>query len=539
MRTDKHSLADHVGAIQYSLRTGTWLLALVALMLSACGGGGGDGEEESSSSQSVSSSSSFSDREDIAYDDTLLVDSLYRIGLSDSGAGSWVLYIENTTGAPFKAGTRFTVWAGTQNLTGVRLRIRKEGAVKPLVPSDAVNGVYTDYMEPHADTTDLVGNDFYTTEAGYYALEIEATPGTSPAYLKIHVMVDDGLFGYTGTGDTIDVVAGDTLRGFFRLDQGEGAVVARFRSPAGYRLGLSVQGSLTDTLWVADSLAKALSASGITVLKAQYLPQLANTWYLNMRSVQPSYLDGPYAFFTVALSSMQLLRGEYFAWPDSIAKPGDTLTVVRPRNDAALYDVRHDQYVWLGDLAAGDSILVRHDNEGFTSVKAPVLAVLNSKGDSVGVLNASNNFAFKAPSAGAWYLHYYRTDGYATDPALTLTLTTVVQKPGSLQGWSLDKSFVNLNLSDSDTGNDTLKVAQSLIWTPTPATGSTSVQWYLTCEDLVAGVVSDGRSTTSCAGTRTLLQNPWLVARKTGSAKLISQSVADPNQADTLLVQVQ
>jgi len=509
------------------------LLASAFLALVACGGGGGGGEEESSSSSAPSSSSALSDREDIVYSDTILSDTLHTRILSDSANGSWTYYL-----GEYPAGTQLTVWAATQNLTGARLRIRAEGSVKALLPSDAnPDGQFQDYMVPASDTlSSLVGNDFYTLAAGFYALEIEGTPNADTALLRLHVTPRRARFAYTGTGDSLQLIAGDTLRGFFQLSKGGGSVHVRFRSPEGFNLNLSTNGTLIDTTWLTDSSTAATLATGQNALRLQLLPQTPSAWDVHIQSATPTYLDGPYAFFELVLNSLQMLQGEYFSKPDSIVKAGDTLKVLRPRNDAALYDMRHDQYVYLGTYQSGDSLVVIHQNYGFTSLRAPGMLILDANQEKVDTLTNARGWGFKVTTAGPYYLHYWRTDGYAEDPALTLSLTTVVQHIGSLTDWTLQNSTgSDMGFKDLAVG-DTLFMAKSLLWVPSPISASTAVQWFIPCADY--NIIRDDRNLTTCTGERFKVNTPWIRAIGSGSGRLISQSVADPTQSDTLIVVV-
>jgi len=514
-------------------------MGVVALLgcLAGCSDNGG-GDEDSSSSAQETSSSSFSGREDIAYGDTIRLDTLYTHGLPAQEGERWFLYL-----GYFPKGTQLTVWAATQNVEGPQLRIRAEGSRKYLVPLDPLaTGFHSDYMEPATDTSTLAGNDFFTLDSGYYVLELDGIiQDEKTPYLRTHIIVQRSRYAFTGGTDTLELKAGDTLRGFFPLAQG-GEATLQFRSPTGYNLNISAQGSRLDTLWLTDSASGAVLASGKNALKRQLLPRQQSSWSVDIRPIAATYMDGPYAFFSVILNSLQLLKGEYFAMPDSIVRPGDTLVNIRPRNDAALYEVRHDHYVWLGDCVVGDSLVIHHGNFGFTSIGNPALNILNAQGDSIATLSAARDFGFRAQVAGPYYLHYYRTNGYANDSSLKLTLTTVVQRPSSLQAWTLLKEDGSALSSYTLPKGDTLHFDLDLDWAPTPVNGSLSAKWYLPCSELdnysiTNWPVRDGRSTSACTGETTQILGGWLVGNKAGTTvHLISQSVADPTRSDTLLI---
>lgn len=515
----------------------SWLLLLG---LVACSDGGGEDSPEESSS-SMASSSSLSDREEIVYADTLLLDSLVLLSLPDtSTSGSWTLFIPHPAGyaKAYPAGSKWTVWAATQNLGNAKLRLRREGSVKYLQPTDPLSdGKYADYMEPGSDTTLWVGNDFLSPDSGFFLLELEGEPTTDTVLLRIHVIPYSGYFDFYGQADSLGLNVNDTLRGFFMLNQTQRQMKARFRSPAGYNINMVTSGSMIDSTWLADSASGSVIQRGGSSLRQQLLPQAASAWDLSVRTVEPTFLDGPYAIFNMELTGLQLQQGEYLLNPDSIVKWGDTLKVLRPRNEQARYDVRHDQYVWLGNLAAGDSLIVVHNNEGFTSLIRH-MRILDASGKMVDTLVALRNFGFKAKTAGAHYLHYYRTNSWVEDLSYSLTLTTVVQKPGSLTGWSLQPSAKSINLGDTDPSNDTVWV-KTIEWIPAPVGGSTSAQWFIPCAEVQAGVISDGRTTTTCVGEESPLAQPWVVGKKAGTATIISRSVADPTKFAELLITVE
>lgn len=510
------------------------VLITVPVFLGACSDNGDDKTEDESSSSVAPSSSSLSGREELVFADTLLIDSLHTLALLDTTAnGFWNLFIPHPVGyaRAYPTGSKWTVWAATQNLGNAKLRIRKEGSVKYLPPTDPLeNGKYVDYMVPGSDTTQWIANDFFGQDSGFYILELEGQPAADTVLLRIHVMAHPGYFGYYGIGDSLTLNVNDTLQGFFMLSQDNRQMKTHFSSPAGYNINMVSSGSLIDTTWLVDSMSRAVLSTGQSGIQRQLLPQIASAWDLTLRTVEPSYLNGPYATFSMALTGLQLQKGEYLANPDSIVKWGDTLKVVRPRNEQARYDVRHDQYVWLGDLAVNDSLIVLHANKGFTSTVRH-MAILNAAGKTIDTLVGLNNFGFKAKVAGAHYLHYYRADSWVEDLSYSLTLTTVIRKPGSLTGWSLSPAAKTIKKGD------TLKI-NSVVWSPTPANGSTSVLWYMTCDEISANVITDGRSTTTCVGEESSLTNPWIVGKAAGTAKIISRSVADPTQFAELLITI-
>lgn len=526
------------------------MLGLLASLV-ACSDNGGE-DEISSSSVEASSSSGFSDREEIVYGDTILQDTLHIRRLPDTTLGEpWIFFL-----GEYPAGTLITVNAATKDLKNAQLRVRAEGSLKYLAPALADKaGNYSEYMVPGTDTTiaSIAINDFYTLTDGFYMLEVSGTADADTALLRLELNVQKARFQVAGMGDTLTLEANDTLRGFFPLDQSSDQVLVRFRSPAGFNLNLSTSGSLIDSVWLGDSASATAIIAGQSVIRKQLLPQKTSAWDLHIEAAARSYADGPYAFFELVLNSLELAQGEYFAYPDSIVKPGDTLVVVRPRNDAALYDVRHDQYVFLGKYKKGDSIQVSHSIAGFAGYTFIAYNILNAQGDSIATLSGANGFSYKIPADGSYYLHYYRMDSHATDEALTLTLATVVRQPGLLTGWRLVKENASGVIVDNEDAilkvGSTLKIASSLLWAPEPSTASKSAVWYILCKDVTDGngdvlpldswVFTDGRGVASCAGELNPLQSLELVGQKAGVMSLVIQSVADPTKSDTLEITVE
>ena len=169
---------------------------------------------------------------------------------------------------------------------------------------------------------------------------------------------------YAFTGDTTEVSMGlsDTLRGIFVIGEGADVINVNLSGNEGVSVAFSATGKSIRNFNLYEKDTNLVNSSDSTI-DALLLPQDSTNWTLKVTPTKVvSYLTGPYATFEVASVSRPLEKGEYFANPDSINVPGDTLVVTRPRNDQAKYYLYQEQYIWLADLKKPAALFVAFDD---------------------------------------------------------------------------------------------------------------------------------------------------------------------------------
>lgn len=521
-------------------------------LLSALIGCGSDsstsaGEESSSSesSSSVEPSSSYSNRLDVAYADSLTNDTL-KITQGDSLRTSYKLFL-----GEYSKGTLIRIIGKKSGGHADSLFVREEqGTI--LIPES-----YT--LDENGDTTystqnlyTVLGTDEYTVtnfvttaESGFYYVDIPQVSLDKDSTYTIRIAAEmyPGYFSYTGDSSTVDLSLGDTIHGVFLLGESAKKAIIHFTAETGKSINVNVTGKSL----VSIDLQKedATIATGTSSIDEQILPKASCDYSVQITPQSfPNYQTGPYAYFTIITTSRNLEQGEYFANPDSIQKVGDTLTIVRERNDAAKYYLYQEQYVWLADLAQGDSILIYHDIEGYyTGASYPATyTVLNAEGDSVANITATSP-EFIAPEKGAYYLHYVRLNSPPKTESQELTLKTVIQRLNYVTKFSFyDEEKEKELQSKSASIGDTLYF-ESLTLRAEPSDVSNYALWYTPCADL--NFIQSSYTEGSCEsyGTEQLLSATNIAITSDAShageiIRLIAQSKADPRARDTLIVYI-
>jgi len=509
-----------------------------------------DPQEDSSSSSSSleSSSSSYSNRLDVDYLDTLISGDTANFYLSDSIESPLRLFL-----GELPSGTRITIRSATTAIKNDTLRVREEIA-GALIPTEPVieneTEIYKNYTYP-GEGANLLSNTFITTEkSGYYFVELRGAFGTD-SHLRISIETQKAYYRYIGDTTTVPFTMGDTIQGFFLIGTGADSLNLNLKTPTGYSINVNAKNtsfktsgatkiSLLKAITLTDEKGKTI-ASNADSIDQQLLPQDSTTWRVTLKPLSfATYISGPYAFFKASATARELDKGEYFASPDSIQKVGDTLTIVRPRNDAAKYYLRQDQYVWLADLKKGDSLYVFHEIEGYyTGPSYPATyAILNKSGDSIAAITTAN-YVYVAKSDGPYYLHYTRLNSPPKTETQELTLKTFIQRPSfvtDLYFYDEDKAerYSTMSLTQGDS-----LVLSDLVMGVTPATASNAVYWYIPCEDL-AYIGSVAYSTSTCSGTEQLISANKIYGLGIGgdTGRLIALSKADPQKRDTLTITI-
>ncbi len=520
----------------------SFLPILLAAALVGCGSDSGSSASESSSSTSSSSesSSSLSNRLDVTYADTLSSDTL---SISCKTAdGSCKLYL-----GEYPVGTLIEIFARKASGESPDSFFVREEQGKNLVPEtytiDAGDTVYNtqDAFARFGDTS-FAHSRFVTTQgSGFYYVDVPVKSGKdSSSEFLMAANVLSGHYIYADGDDSTTIAPGDTLRGFFLLETAPKKAVVRFSASVGKSINVKASGKSISGIDLQKDGKDVASGNPID---EQILPEKKADYAVAVYPQgAPDYTTGPYAYFEIQTSSRDLLKGEYLANPDSIRTVGDTLVVVREKNDAAKYYLRQEQYVWLANLDKGDSIQVSHEIEGYYSGASypATYAILDFAGDSVASVSETRRL-FVADKKGPFYLHYVRLNSPPNSQSQILTLKTSIERFGYVTRFFFydEEREEPLETRNVSTG-DTLHFSR-LALRAEPSDASSNAVWYVPCADL--GLIRSAYSESSCSGygTEQLIgaTNIAITTDPNSAGEiihLIAQSLADPHARDTLNV---
>lgn len=528
------------------------------------------------------SSSSISTRTDIGYKDTIVLNKKLDLNIElnkctnpkdscsqdnseiyvDSTAINIPLYIGELT-----RGSRIKVKASTGNIDSDKIRIKNEhGEYLKALTAVARNSSHQDssfgnYMIPSLgtkpDSTYRDSNQFVVFNPNHYYLELEGN-FTDESTARLYVQIDTSYYNYTGENDSISMKMNDTLRGIILMgDEALDSVTILFSASEGYSLNLTTTGTniSSSKLFEGDSLLEKSPSDIDTML----IPIDTVQWTLKIApETFTSVWSGPFAFFNTITRSRALGKGEYFAHPDSIEFPGEAYLSTRPKDipDSAIYryNLRQEQFVWMGDYKKGDSLFITHwiANYDDNDFKSPVTyEILNKDRKVLGSISSTYGGGFSVPADGPYYLHYIRLNSFPKDQVLdslryVLQLFTMVQQPGLLKEMKfyddeMDDVVDQINVSTGDT----LRLSRfSFNFTPNGSTQwkeiGSDVNWYVPCESL--NYINRNYKIENCE-TEQLISSDFLVvsdedeaALKT--AELIAESVADPTKRATLKISI-
>lgn len=505
--------------------------ALFSTALIACGNdSSSSANDESSSSMSseASSSSAYSNRLDAHYADTLSRDTITLSSADETN--SYRLFLGD-----LPKGSRIRIFT-SGNVSDSLLVREEEGEIltPEIFTADDGDTTYSTAIYARIGETAT----FVTTaETGYYYVDIPGVKDSSYS-IKISADVKSGYFAYVGDTDSLEISA-DTTRGVIVLANAPSKITATFTAKTGKSLGLTLSGKSLNK--ISLSTADGEVASG-NPLEQQLSPKSDTEYFVTVVPQVSSYLTGPFAYFEIVAAERELLQGEYFAHPDSIKMIGDTLTIVRERNDQARYYLRQEQYVYLANLDKGDTINVYHSIEGYYSgVNYPATyAILDSAGDSISAVTL-NRPQFVAPAKGPYYLHYVRLNSPPNTSSQVLTLKTLVQRYHYAKSFYFyDEERLSPYESKTVSLGDTLAFSK-LSLRAEPSDIGADAQWYVPCENLTLLQTAYSVSQCQANGTEQLIGASNVVIStdesKAGETfSLIAQSKADPRIRATLTV---
>ena len=537
-------------------------------------------EESSSSVASFRSSSSLSTRADIDYKDTLKLGDTTRVYIElfngdsskmdesevyiDSAATSVPLYL-----GEFTKGSRIRVYAFTTDIKEDRIRIKNEfGNYMPALTAVPKNesredSVYSNYIVASlgSDTSATFrdSNQFIVFSDNHYYLEIGGE-FSNESNVRLKVAVDTAYYKYTGDEENISMKMSDTVRGIIDIDNSPDEIALTFSASEGYSVNLKTTGKniVQYKLTSNDSLLGQFKSGIDTML----VPKDSIRWNLKISAESFSnFLTGPYAFFEATTKARELEQGEYFSNPDSIPYPGEAYLRTRPKDDPNKaiykYNLRQEQFVWIGDYKKGDSVLVKHwianySDDGFTS---PVTYEILDKNQKVqGTISSTYGGTFSVKSdmpEGPYYLHYLRLNSDPLDQVYdslryVLQLYTMVQQPGLLKKFSFYNIEKQLNYNKTTlSAGDTIRFSNIVFeMEPVKETGWTTIgsdiSWFIPCESIAYLNNSSNYKAENC-DTEQEISSDYLIALEDGigeTAKLIAQSVADPAKRDTLQISI-
>lgn len=532
-------------------------------------------EESSSSVPSFKSSSSLSTRADIDYKDTVKLGDTLRLYVDlfkgdSSKMDESEIYLDSTaTTLPmylgeFPKGSRINVFASTSNIESEQIRIKSEygdylQAIKD-APKTAArkDSVYRNSLIPSygADSTATFrdSNTFVTFNDNHYFLEVEGE-FSDESSMKLKVLVDTSYYKYTGEDEKISMKMNDTLRGILLIDNAPKEVSIAFSANEGYSVNLTTVGENIILYKLTDG-DKELGSSK-TNLDTMLVPNDSVNWSIKIKPESFSSIwTGPYAFFETITKARELEQGEYFSNPDSIKYPGEAYERTRPKDDIGTYkyNLRQEQFVWIGDYKKGDSVIVKHwiqnyNDENFQNVS---IEVLNKKKKSQATISSVYGGSFKVSEDGPYYLHYLRLNSDPLDQGIpdslryVLQLYTMVQQPGLLKEMKFYDSEKDAPLKEKVLAvGDTMRF-EDFDFTMTPHSKTSwkiigsDIAWFVPCKTLDYLNNSSNYKSGTCDEEQEISSN-YLIALEGGigeKAELIAQSVADPSMRDTLTITI-
>ncbi|MBR4399295.1 MAG: hypothetical protein IKT05_09000 [Fibrobacter sp.] len=535
-------------------------------------------EDSSSSVPSFRSSSSLSTRADIDYKDTVKLGDTLRIYLElfkgdSSKMDESEIYLDSTaTTLPmylgeFPKGSRIKVFASTSNIKNDQIRIKSEFGdylqATKAAPKTAArkDSVYRNALIPSfgadSSATFRDSNTFVTFNDNHYFLELEGD-FSDESSMKLKVVVDSSYYKYTGEDEKISMKMSDTLRGILLIDNAPKEVSIAFSASEGYSVNLTTVGENIILYKLTDG-DKELGSSK-TNLDTMLVPNDSVNWSIKIKPESFSSIwTGPYAFFEAITKARELEQGEYFSNPDSIKYPGEAYERTRPKDDIGTYkyNLRQEQFVWIGDYKKGDSVIVKHwiqnyNDENFQNVS---IEILDKKKKSQATISSAYGGSFKVSGdmpEGPYYLHYLRLNSDPLDQGIpdslryVLQLYTMVQQPGLLKEMKFYDSEKDAPLKEKVlAAGDTMRFDDfEFLMTPHSKTSwkiiGEDIAWFVPCKTLDYLNNSSNYKSATCEDEQEI-SSDYLIALEGGigeTAELIAQSVADPAMRDTLTITI-
>lgn len=549
-------------------------LATFSFALFACSDDSSSSTEEQEFGY-VPSSSSISTRADIDYKDSIVLNKKLDLNFelikknSDSQDSSEIYIDSSATSVPLylgelTSGSRIRVKASTSNIENDKIRIRSEhGEYLRALTAVAKNenrrdSAFGNFMVPSlgtiTDSTYLDSNQFVVFAPNHYYLEVDGY-FTDQSTARLLVQIDTAYYNYIGEDDSVSMEMNDTLRGIVLMgDDSPETVFINFKASEGYSLNLTVDGANINKYELLEN--DSLLGKTTSALDTMLIPNDSVNWTLKVSPETFSYYSsGPFAFFNTITRARSLGKGEYFANPDSIEYLGEALKSVRPKDlpeeNIYRYNLRQEQFVWLGDYKKGDTLQIKHWIENYKDdFKSSVtLEVMDKNKKVLGSIRATSGGGIKIPSDGPYYLHYLRLNSEPMDQVLdslryVLQLYTLVQQPGLFKSMTFRDASSNDPIDSAIVYTGEILDLNNFSYTFV-AKGETKwkefgndVNWYVPCESLnyITREIYDAEK---CAanGDEQLISSDYLIVEKNAAmqkATLIAESKADPEMRASL-----
>ena len=567
------------------------LFSLSAAGLVACDKGSGTSPNDEDSSSSVasfrSSSSLTTERADISYPREIELGDTMQVNVEfckkdcadttdrdpsetyiDSAETTLPMYLGN-----FPKGSRIRVYARANNLDNAQIRIKSEKGdslrAVTAIPKKAnsSDSIYAYYFAPDLgkDSSKVFrdSNEFIVFNDGHYYLELSGD-FQDESTLRLKTVVDTSYYNYTGDKKSVTMKMTDTIRGVIEINDTLDVITVEFSASEGYSVNLTSTGKNITKILLKEG--KETLGTFESSIDTMLVPNDSVEWSLDLTTEGSSffYLTGPYAFFEVNSKARALEQGEYFAKPDSIKMPGEYLVSTRPKDDPEKsiykYNLRQEQYVWLGDFKKGDSIRVEHKISNYSDDNqvSPVTIEIMDKNQKVHATVSSvyggGLSVTKDMPEGPYYLHYLRLNSSPLDQvsyamSYVLQLHTLLQQIGSVE----EMEFYNHETEStvkvmSQSPGDTLRFSRLNSMFSMEANKEKGwedvgygVRWYVPCDDL--NFINANYKVSSCSsiGTEQLISANYLIVKDGAvgeTASLIAESIADPSMRDTLSILV-
>ena len=536
-------------------------------------------EDSSSSVPSFRSSSSLSTRADIDYKDTIKLGDTLRLyvdlfkGDSSKMDESEIYLDSSATTLPmylgeFPKGSRIKVYATTSKIKNEAIRIKSEygdylQATKAAPKTaDRKDSVYRNALIPSygADTSATFrdSNTFVTFSNNHYYIEVEGKFNDESS-LRLKVQVDSAYYKYTGEDEKVSMKMSDTLRGILLIDNAPKEVSIAFSASEGYSVNLTTVGENIILYKLTDG-DKELGSSK-TNLDTMLVPNDSVNWSIKIKPESFSSIwTGPFATFEATTKARELEQGEYFSKPDSIKYPGEAYERTRPKDDIGIYkyNLRQEQFVWIGDYKKGDSLIINHwianySDSNYTSPVTYEILDMDKKvqGSISSVYGGSFKVTDKMPE-GPYYLHYLRLNSNPLDRGIpdsllyVLQLYTMVQQPGLLKSMNFfDLENEKVLEKEIYAVGDTLRFKDFTFQMNQHSSSNwkeigSDIDWFVPCASLDFLNNSSNYKASACDGEQEI-SSDYLIVLENGignTAELIAQSVADPSMRDTLKISI-
>lgn len=571
---------------------GLFSLGLATFVACDKGNGTSPNEDESSSSSvpSFKSSSSFSERADIEYKGEIVLGDTMRINVElfsgdstemdssevyiDSSAKTLPMYL-----GYLLQGSRIKIAANTSSIENDQIRVKSESGeyLDALVATKKAktdeDSSFTNFFVPSlgSDTTAIFkdSNEFVVLKDNHYFVEVGGDFNDNSTF-RMRTTVDTSYYQcvgdsrYVGDSTSVNMKTTDTIRGIISIDNAPKFVGVSFAATEGFSVNLNTEGTNITRIRLNDGDKElGIYESNVDTL---LVPNDSTKWVLQVSPIKLlNYKTGPYAYFTATTKSRALEQGEYFAKPDSVKMPGEIYLRTRPKDDPNKaiykYNLRQEQFVWIGNFKKGDSVRVKHGIYNYEDdlFKSQVtLEILDKNQKKLFSVNPAYGSGFSITEdmpEGPYYLHYLRLNSAPLEQVrdslrYVLQLHTLVQHMGSVE--SMD--MVNINNDGKVIDKVTLELGSKIAlddfvfymeakkekgWEEV----GDKVNWFVPCNSLdiinsnykVADCEANGSEQEISADYLTVLNNEDNVRKV---ALLIAESVADPSMRDTLSITV-